>query len=78
MINELLENKFVNNISEIKGVGHRVLHGGEIYSSSVIIDEGVLNDIKALTKLGPLHHPGQVAIIESLEGLYLMFLRLRF
>lgn len=69
MINELLENKFVNNISEIKGVGHRVLHGGEIYSSSVIIDEGVLNDIKALTKLGPLHHPGQVAIIESLEGL---------
>lgn len=71
MINELLENKFVNNISEIKGVGHRVLHGGEIYSSSVIIDEGVLNDIKALTKLGPLHHPGQVAIIESLEGLLL-------
>lgn len=69
MINELLENKFINNISEIKGVGHRVLHGGEIYSSSVIIDEGVLNDIKALTKLGPLHHPGQVAIIESLEGL---------
>ena len=69
MINELLENKFVNNVSEIKGVGHRVLHGGEIYSSSVIIDEGVLNDIKALTKLGPLHHPGQVAIIESLEGL---------
>lgn len=69
MINELLENKFVNNISEIKGVGHRVLHGGEIYSSSVIIDEGVLNDIKVLTKLGPLHHPGQVAIIESLEGL---------
>lgn len=69
MINELLENKFINNISEIKGVGHRVLHGGEIYSSSVIIDEGVLNDIKALTKLGPLHHPGQVAIIESLEKL---------
>ena len=69
MINELLANKFVNNISEIKGVGHRVLHGGEIYSSSVIIDEGVLNDIKALTKLGPLHHPGQVAIIESLEEL---------
>ncbi len=69
MINELLANKFVNNISEIKGVGHRVLHGGEIYSSSVIIDEGVLNDIKALTKLGPLHHPGQVAIIESLEKL---------
>ncbi len=69
MINELLANKFINTISEIKGVGHRVLHGGEIYSSSVIIDEGVLNDIKALTKLGPLHHPGQVAIIESLEKL---------
>lgn len=67
MLEELLENKFIDDISNIKGVGHRVLHGGEYYAESVIIDEDVLNNIKALTKLGPLHHPGEIAGIESIQ-----------
>ena len=66
MLDELLENKFINNVNEIKGVGHRVLHGGEFYSKSTLIDEEVLNNIKALTKLGPLHHPGEIAGIEGM------------
>lgn len=66
MLDELLENKFINNVDEIKGVGHRVLHGGEFYSKSTLIDEEVLNNIKALTKLGPLHHPGEIAGIEGM------------
>ena len=60
MISELLNNKFIEDISEIKGVGHRVLHGGEFYSESTIIDDEVLYNIKNLTKLGPLHHPGEI------------------
>ena len=68
MIQELLENKFINDISDIKGIGHRVLHGGEFYSESVEIDDDVLNNIKALTKLGPLHHPGEIAGIESMKN----------
>lgn len=67
MINKLVGNNFISDISEIKGIGHRILHGGELYCESVVIDECVLNDIKSLTKLGPLHHPGQIAIIESLK-----------
>ena len=67
MLEELLENKFIDDISDIKGIGHRVLHGGEYYAESVIIDEDVLNNIKALTKLGPLHHPGEIAGIESMQ-----------
>ena len=66
MLDELLDNSFINNIGEIKGVGHRVLHGGEFYSKSTLIDEEVLKNIKDLTKLGPLHHPGEIAGIEGM------------
>lgn len=66
MINELIDNKIINSMEEICGVGHRVLHGGEIYSESVKIDNKVLNDIVSLTKLGPLHHPGQIAGIKAM------------
>ena len=67
MLNGLTENNFISNIDEIKGIGHRVLHGGKKYNDSVVIDENVINDIKKLTKLGPLHHPGQIAGIESMK-----------
>ena len=61
LIEELLENKVVESLNEIKGIGHRVLHGGEKYSDSCIITDEVIEDIKNLTKLGPLHHPGNLA-----------------
>ena len=66
MIDELLANKIINSMDEIKGVGHRVLHGGEIYSDSIEITDKVLNDIIDLTKLGPLHHPGEIAGIKAM------------
>ena len=41
LIDELLKHKAVTSLDEIKGVGHRVLHGGEKYSDSVLIDDKV-------------------------------------
>lgn len=67
LIEELLKYKVVNSLSEIDGIAHRVLHGGEKYSDSVIINDEVINDIKELTKLGPLHHPGNLAGIEAFK-----------
>lgn len=67
LIEELLENKVVESLSEIKGIGHRVLHGGEKYSDSCIITDEVIEDIKSLTKLGPLHHPGNLAGIMGMK-----------
>ena len=67
LLDELLEHKAVKSFDEIKGVGHRVLHGGEKYSDSVIITDEVIQDIRDLTKLGPLHHPGNLAGIEALR-----------
>ncbi len=64
---ELIENNVVSSLDEIKAVGHRVLHGGEKYSHSVIIDDQVIEDIKELTKLGPLHHPGNLAGILAMK-----------
>ncbi len=67
MLDELIDHEVVKSLDEIKGVGHRVLHGGEKYSDSVLITDEVIQDIKDLTKLGPLHHPGNLAGIESLK-----------
>ena len=67
MIDELIDNKIINSMKEIKGIGHRVLHGGELYNSSVIIDNKVLNDISNMTNLGPLHHPGEIAGIKAMQ-----------
>lgn len=69
MINELLENNFISDVSDIKGVGHRILHGAEFYSESVLIDEEVLNNMRSLIKLGPLHLPGEIAGIESMQSM---------
>ena len=67
MIRELIDNKIIVSMDEISGVGHRVLHGGEIYDDSVLIDESVMNDIINLTNLGPLHHPGEIAGIKAMQ-----------
>ena len=67
LLDELVKHKAVESLDEIKGVGHRVLHGGEKYSDSVLITDEVIQDIKDLTKLGPLHHPGNLAGIEALK-----------
>lgn len=67
LIEELLKNKIVESLDEIKGVGHRVLHGGEKYSESVIITDEVIKDIEDLAKLGPLHHPGNLAGIRAMK-----------
>lgn len=67
MIEELIKNKVIESLSSIKGVGHRVLHGGEKYRDSVIITSDVLKNIVELTKLGLLHHPGEIAGIRAME-----------
>ena len=67
MLRELLNNNFINSVDEIKGVGHRVVHGGEKYSNSVLITDEVIEDIKELTKFAPIHHPGNLAGIYGMK-----------
>ena len=67
MMDELTDNEIIRDMNEIKGVGHRVLHGGEVYNDSVIIDDKVLDDIIDMTNLGPLHHPGEIDGIKAMS-----------
>lgn len=60
LVDELLQNKIINSLDEIKGIGHRVVHGGDKYSSSTIINEDVLNTIEELSSLAPLHNPANL------------------
>ena len=51
----------LKNLNEISAVGHRVLHGGEIYKDSVIVTPSVLENLEKLKPLGPLHMPANIS-----------------
>ncbi len=55
----------LKNISEISAVGHRVLHSGEDFHGSVVIDDDVIRICEKNAELGPLHMPGNIACIKS-------------
>ncbi len=57
------------DIKDIQVVGHRVVHGGEKYSSSVIIDEDVMNVIEENIELAPLHNPANLTGIREITEL---------
>lgn len=59
----------IKSLSEISAVGHRIVHGGEKYSKSVLIDEEVKQSIKDCYKLAPLHNPAHMIGIEACEEL---------
>ena len=64
---ELINHNIVKDLSEIKGVGHRVVHGGDKYADSTIIDENVTNTIRELFHLAPLHNPANLMGIEAFQ-----------
>ena len=59
----------LGSLDEIDAVGHRAVHGGEVYSDSVLIDEKVKSTIRELAALAPLHNPANLAGIEAAEDL---------
>lgn len=63
------EHGVIKSLSEISAVGHRVLHGGEKFSGSVVIDEKVIATIEECCELGPLHNPHNLTGIRACEKL---------
>ena len=59
------ENNLINDLSEIGAIGHRIVHGGELFKDSVIIDDEVISEIEKCTDLAPLHNPSAVAGIKA-------------
>ena len=63
------EHGVIASMDEIGAVGHRVLHGGEKFSASVLVTEKVKETIKECFKFGPLHNPANLKGIEACEGI---------
>ena len=61
------ENGVVKSMDEIGAVGHRVLHGGEKFTQSVVIDDAVMDAIRENIPLGPLHNPANLMGIEACQ-----------
>jgi acetate kinase len=59
------ENGVLRDISEIKAVGHRVVHGGEAFTGSVVINDEVIASIEKVADLAPLHNPPNLTGIRA-------------
>ncbi len=65
LVQELLDNKIVEDLSEIKGIGHRVVQGGSYFDKTVVIDDEVISKIDELSVLAPLHNPAAIVGINA-------------
>lgn len=71
VINALLDKEYgvISEVSEIDAVGHRVVHGGEKFRESVIIDEKVMQTLNECIELAPLHNPPNIVGIEACRNI---------
>ncbi len=67
VLESLMKHHVVTDLNEIAGVGHRVVHGGEKYSKSTIVDAQVEKDIAEFADLAPLHNPANLMGIQILR-----------
>jgi len=69
IINHLLdpEKGSIKNVDEIYAIGHRIVHGGDKFSDSVLVDENVKAGLKECFSIAPLHTPHHYAGIEAVE-----------
>lgn len=65
VVKGLIDHKIIKNLDEIKGVGHRVVQGGEIFKDSAVINDEVIANIISLNDLAPLHNPANITGIEA-------------
>ena len=61
------ENNLISSIDEIEAVGHRIVHGGELFGESVFITDEVINEIEKCIDLAPLHNPAGLAGIRAAQ-----------
>ena len=65
LIKELMDNKIVESLDEIKGVGHRVVQGGAYFDKTEVATEDVIAKIDELSTLAPLHNPPAIVGIRA-------------
>ncbi len=58
----------ISSLDEIEGIGHRVVHGGEVFNESTIITDEVIDKINELSELAPLHNPANITGIKAFKN----------
>lgn len=67
LVEELINNNIVNSLEEIKGIGHRIVQGGDYFNKTVIIDEQVVAKIEEFSSLAPLHNPAAITGLRAAQ-----------
>ena len=65
LIKELFENNIIESLDELTAVSHRLVHGGDKYPNSVILDNDALKVVESFTDLAPLHVPANVMCVRA-------------
>lgn len=67
LFHQLEEHKVVESFEAITGVGHRVVAGGEIFKSSALVDDQVIEQVDELGEFAPLHNPAEAAVMRAFK-----------
>ena len=59
------EYKVIDSLDEVEAIGHRVVHGGEIFKESAVIDDKVIEQIDECSEFAPLHNPAAILGMEA-------------
>ena len=65
LLKELIETGIIQSLEEIEAVGHRIVHGGSLYSKSIVLDNNAIGAIKNISDLAPLHNPANIIGVET-------------
>ncbi len=67
LVGKLTELGIVEKVEEIEGVGHRVVHGGEFFDTSVLVTDEVLEKLDSIQDLAPLHNPANIMGVKAFQ-----------
>ncbi len=67
LLEKLKASGVINSLEEIDGIGHRVVHGGEKFSDSVLATDEVIQEIEEVSELAPLHNPANLTGIRAFK-----------
>lgn len=67
LLKELIDQGVIESLDEIEAVGHRIVHGGNLYSSSVVMTDRVIHEIENISDLAPLHNPANLIGVRAFQ-----------
>ena len=69
LLQRLKASGVIDSLEEIDGVGHRIVHGGEKFTDSILITDEVIKEIEAVSELAPLHNPANLTGVKAFKDI---------